>query len=512
MKPLSAQEYTELLEQFQKIEKSFNAMGYPHLDQHGRTGMAALARMSMDKEMLSIAASEKHIHLMKDVQKLKATSTVYQYTVKTSLGGQQGQYDLAGVENFIPAELAAQFEKVTEPLKIYGVRAGKSEMVELVAEAGGLEVDPDQENEMNSMTALTKQFEQHAYSGGDYYLTAATGALDPTAALVFNRSPIAPVRQARGIQANVREGDIATRGVSQDFIAYGNSFSVIYDLAGQAIDQDKVDDLCAAIDANMQGTPAEAHANPQQITEFRKQLFTYQRGDISSNFKVGGPDVHVKEGGFEISAATGPLRFMSCPLKYSVPVRALPWNAGSSTNPPAQPTIAAQASTAITGRPTAYAAGATVRIVVQACSINGGSSGAADTMTVTNATESPKIRITHQANTEYYALFINAANDATVGREMFVGRVLPGATAIGGNLDVSISDALLRGCEPVVVMPDASEDRVKLAVLGSMINKIELGRLGSYSQKMFTSYLCFVMKKPRAFGLLDNPLQRHRSV
>jgi hypothetical protein len=508
---LTDTEMLKIRETLEKLEKSFNAMGYPNANQGGKTGLAALARISMDPVLHSIAASDKNFRLTKDIKKDKAISSVHTYKVETSVAS--AGLDLAGTENFLPQEDQGQFETVSEALKVYGIKKTLGDMAQLVNEAGGFEIDIEKQNEIQAIKALTQQYERDFYAGADFYLNPATSLIDPNVANMFyGRSAVPAVRHVRGIQNNIREGNISSRGISGDFLAYGNSFTTLIDLAGQAMDQEAVDDIANAILSNGQGVPAEAHCQPAQATEFRKTLLGFQRGDIGSKFAIQGPDVRADDAGFVVGSVAGDIKFIPCIYKHAVRQKALPVN-GSAGAAPAAPTIAAQASAAISGVTSPFTAGQTTRCVVQSASIKGMSAGTGATLTCTNAGECLKVRITHVSGADHYWIFLNPAGSTTVGLEGFVGKVLvPAGTAVGGTFDVVLSGETLPGFEPVVFLPSADEERVRMAALGNMINKIELGRQGLAAETVFSSYFCLTMAKPRAFGMLTNPKARLRTL
>ena len=503
---LNNAELLQIGETLERLEKSFNAIGYPNANMGGQTGITALARMSMDPVMHSIAANDENFKLIKGLKKEKATNSIHQYRVKTAVG--TAGMDFAGVENFLPQEDQGQYEKVVEPLKVYGVRKVLGEMVELIGEAGGLEVDPDKENEINAISGLTQQFERDGYQGGDYYLDRSTGLIDVTVPLVsYGRGSSNATRSVRGIQSNIREGNVSTRGISGDFAAYGNSFATTYDFAGAAMDQDSIDDIVTAVASNGQGVVREAHAIASAIAEFRKQLFPHQRGDMGSKFSVQGPDVSNVDEGFNVLSVSGVLKFIPCVYKNAVRQKAI-----AVGNGPIAPVVSAIASAAVSGVTSPYAAGDTVRVVVQSVNIQGISTPTAVSCTVTNAGEAAKIRIVKTAltETEYWMIFANDALVTTVGREGFVGKVVnPSSVATGGNVDIFLTGAVRPGFESIVFLP-TDENRMRMATLGNMINRTELGQLGTFKSTIFTSYFCFVLPKPRCFALADNAKARRR--
>jgi len=499
------QDLSKIRERLERMAKSFNAIGYQGMQNAGRTGISALTIDSADPVMYAICAQEKQLKLMKNVKTLKATQPVYFYKVQTAIATQG--LDLAGFENFMPQEDQAQYEQVAEPLKIYGIKKTLGDMVRLTNEAGGFfdGIDIEKENERNAAMALSTQFERDGYAGGDYYIDA-TGQVDVETPLKFlgNRR-IPAIRQLRGIQNNIREGERATRGVTPDFVAYGNSFSVVQDLKGKALDQEVLDDTTTAVVSNA-GEVSEAHATPAQIAEFRKTFFGLQRGDIAQNFAIRGPDLsNSEEGGFAIMSVSGLVKFIPAIYKHSVRQKALPVS-GTNGVPPATPVVTALNPVAAAG--SELKAGDKVKILVQATNIFGISSAwmSAD-HTVAADGEGIDVVISAQADAEAFMVFMTPREAAgKVGSEGFVGKIVKAAS---GSTTFRYVGAVMPGFESVLFMP-GSEDRVKLAVLGNLLNKSDLGRQGLALESVFSSYLAVVLHKPRSFALLDNVKQRRR--
>lgn len=500
------QDMAKIRERLERMAKSFNAIGYQGMQNAGRTGISALTIDSADPVMYAICAQEKQLKLMKNIKTLKATQPVYFYKVQTAIATQG--LDLAGFENFMPQEDQAQYEQVAEPLKIYGIKKTLGDMVRLTNEAGGFfdGIDIEKENERNAAMALSTQFERDGYAGGDYYVDAA-GQIDVETPLKFlgNRR-IPAIRQLRGVQNNIREGERATRGVTPDFAAYGNSFSVVQDLKGKALDQEILDDTTTAVVSNA-GEVSEAHATPAQIAEFRKTFFGLQRGDIAQNFAIRGPDLsNAEEGGFAIMSVSGLVKFIPAIYKHSVRQKALPV-VGTNGQPPASPVIA---SAVLTGASVGseLKIGDKVKFLVQATSIFGISSPAMSAeLTVTVDGQGVDLSIAAQADAEAFMVFMTPREAAgKAGSEGFVGKVVKAAS---GATAFKYVGAVMPGFESVLFMP-SSEDRVKLAVLGNLLNKSDLGRQGLALESVFSSYLAVVLHKPRSFAVLDNVKQRRR--
>lgn len=495
-----------LRDRLEKLTKSFSALGYQGLQNAGRTGISALAIDSCDPVMYSICAQERSLKLMKNIKTVKATQPVYFYKVQTSIATQG--LDLAGWENFMPQEDAANYENVAEPLKIYGIRKTLGDMVRMTQEAGGFfdGVDVEKENERNAAMALSTQFERDGYAGGDYYISS-TGAIDTDVPLKFYGNRKVPaVRQLRGIQSNIREGDISSRGVTPDFRAYGNSYSVQKDQRGARLDQDTLDDVSTAV-SSQEGQIGEAHATPAQIAEFRKTFYGIQRGDINQNFAIRGPDIQNGEDqGFAVTSVGGMIKFIPCIYKNSVRQKPVAVQ-GTNGAAPIAPTITSV--TEVAGLNTELIAGDTLKFVIQAGNLFGLSSGTTSALQTVVATGAGfDIVIAAQTDAEYFNVFMTPREAAAkLNSEGFVGRILK---AVSGGTTFRYASAVMPGYESVLFMPSASEDRVKLAVLGNLLNKSDLGRQGLALETVFSSYLCIVLNKPRTFFVLDNVQQRRR--
>lgn len=500
----------KLRDRLEKLAKSFNAIGYQGMQNAGRTGISALTIDSADPVMYSICAQEKQLKLMKNVKTIKATQPVYFYKVQTALATQG--IDLAGWENFMPQEDQGNYEQVAEPLKIYGIRKTLGDMVRLTNEAGGFfdGIDIEKENEKNAAMALSVQFERDGYVGGDYFMNAA-GEIDTEAPLRFyGQRRVAAVRQMRGIQSNIREGDQSSRGVTTDFIAYGNSTSVIQDKKGGRLDQDTLDDIATAV-TNNAGQLGEAHATPAQISEFRKSFYGIQRGDISQQFAIRGPDVmNGEDDSFVVTSVSGAIKFMPCIYKNAVRQKPIAVT-GTNGTPPASPALTSvtEVPAATAGVESELRAGDQVRFTIQAASIFGISAGTQSSVqTVAADGSSFDLVIAAQPTAEHFLVFMTPREaKAKAGSEGFVGKILAAAS---GATTFRYTGRIIPGYESVLFTPAASEDRVKLAVLGNLLNKSDLGRQGLALETVFSSYLCIVLNKPRSFGLLDNVQSRRR--
>ena len=68
------------------------------------------------------------------------------------------------------------------------------------------------------------------------------------------------------------------------------------------------------------------------------------------------------------------------------------------------------------------------------------------------------------------------------------------------------AQAMLPGLDNVIFMPKKA-NRGKLAVLGSLLSKMKLGRLGLSEETLYVSYLAHILEYPRMYGIAGNVYQ-----
>lgn len=487
-------------EKLDRLAKSF-AAGYQGLQNSGRTGISALAAEQLDPVLRSITLEDKDFLLTKDIPTLKATQSVYQYTVKTAV---RSGVDLAGWEAYLPQEDTSQYMRVAEVLKVYGIRKSITQMAMFINDAGGYSVDIEKENDVNAALAMAEALERDLYVGGDYFMDSS-GAVDPFVAANVN----GPIRQIRGIQANIREGDGSQRGIPGDFVGYGNNRSVVFNRKGGVLDRPFLDKIVTAV-RDSRGAVREAHCTTSQLAEFRATFFPLERGNIADMYAIRGAgvtnDEHSK---LPIDTVGGPVDFCPTVFKY---MRQRPEAVlGSVGVPPSTPTVGAPAS-AGSASGSGFAVGDIYRYRVQAVNISGMSAASASqsvTVLPGDADKAIDQTITNAAGVEYYMVF-RSPKEATgaAGTEMFIGKILP---TNGGSTVFRDNGRIVPGLDSVLFLP-RDKNRAKLAVLGNLLNKLQLGVKGLAFETVYASYCGCVVDRPRTFALADNVFQQREGL
>lgn len=489
----------------QKLEflaKSF-AAGYQGVANAGRTGISALAIDQLDPVIRSITLEDKDFMLTKDIPTIKSTQTVYMYTVKTQV---RSGVDLAGFEAFLPQEDASQYMRVAEILKVYGIRKSITQLAQLVNDAGGYSVDLEKENDLNAAIAMAEAMERDLYIGGDMYIDSM-GNIDATVA----SNPNANIRQVRGIQANIREGDQSARGIPGDFVGFGNNRSVIFNKAGGVLDRAFLDKVITAV-RDSRGAVKEAHCTTSQLAEFRSTFFPFERGDLGAAYNIRGASVsNDEQASLPIQTVGGVIDFIPTVFKY---IRTRPepifGSVGYQPETPSAPTAAHHGSISGSG----FVVGETYQYVVQAVNMYGMTVGVpmAAAFTIATANRAVSVTITLPAGNKITELRVfrspkEAAGDAS--KAMFIGKmaVLPGTTS---TIFVD-NNKIIPGLDSVLFLP-RDKNRAKLAVLGNLLNKLELGLRGLAREWVYSSYFGCIVDRPRSFALVDNVYQQREGL
>ncbi|MEM4379312.1 MAG: hypothetical protein QXL01_01315 [Thermoplasmatales archaeon] len=487
-------------EKLDRLAKSFQA-GYQGIQNAGRTGISALAAEQLDPVLRSITLEDKDFLLTKDIPTLKATQSVYQYMVKTAV---RSGVDLAGWESFLPQEDTSQYIRVAEVLKVYGIRKSISQMAQLINDAGGYSVDLEKENDLNAALSMAEALERDLYYGGDYFIRSADGQIDATAAA----NPNGPIRQLRGIQANIREGDGSIRGIPGDFVGYGNNRSVVFDRRGGAMDRAFLDKIVTAV-RDSRGAVKEAHCTTSMLAEFRATFFPFERGLLSEAYAIRGAGITNDEHqGLPIDSVGGTIMFYPTVFKYnhSKP-RTIVGSVGTPPSTPATPTVAMGGSPAGSG----FVVGQVYVYKVQAVNISGISAPATSAaFTVTLADANIEVTIANAANVEYYMVFRTPVEaSGTLGKEFFIGKIIPSG-AVGSTV-FRDNNRVIPGLDSVLFMP-TDKNRAKLATLGNLLNKLQLGVKGLAFETIYASYVGCVVDRPRSFALADNLFQQREGL
>jgi len=491
-----------LQQKLEQLSKSFSA-GYQGIQNAGRTGVSALAIDSVDPVIRTITLEDQDFMLTKDIPTTKASQTVYQYLVKTAV---RSGVDLAGFEAMLPQEDASQYQRVAEVLKVYGIRKSITQMAQFVNEAGGYMADLEKENDLNAALAMAESMERDLYVGGDYF-NDTDGEIDALVASDINGR----TRAVRGIQANIREGDKSTRGIPGDFVGYGNNRSVVFNRKGGVMERSFLDKIVTAV-RDSRGAVREAHCTTSQLAEFRATFFALERADLNSRYAINGAAITNDErNAVPIMTVGGNVDFIPTVFKYNIliPVAIV----GSVGTPPSTPTItSAPAGASVIGSGSGFKEGEMYRYRIQACNISGKSAGSASFLRTIGAGEDDKpteLTWTGSASVEYYDVYRTPVeSNGQAGTEFFCGKV-KGASS--GTLKFYDNNRMIPGLDSILFLPK-DKNRAKLAILGNLLNKMQLGLKGLAQETVYSSYFGCLVDRPRSFALADNVYEQREGL
>jgi hypothetical protein len=488
-------------QRLEQLAKSNVVAGYNGLAAAGRTGTGALVKENLDPIIQSITLQQSMFMLTKNIPQVKVNQTVYTYVVNTSVGT---EVDLAGYEAFVPQEDQSQYVRVAEVIKTYGIKKSITQLAQFQNEANGYMLDVDKRLDEEAALAMANQLERDLYTGGDYFLDAA-GAINPYVANNPNPGPV-PVRGLRGIQSNIREGNIALRGIPGDFVAYGNDNSTVFDRKGGVIERGFIDAVVTAI-RNSMGTIGEAHCTNSQLAEFRATFFPIERADINAVYNINGPDISNDEGAVvRLNTCGGILEFRPTIFKQ-LRIRPVATQ-GSAGSAPVTPAVALAAGGSATG--SGFAPGQVWSYRVAAESVLGRSQASTPaTVTTTTQDAANTVTITNVASAELYSVYRSPVETSgRAGTELFIGKIVPSA---GASTVFTDNAALVPGLSSVLLLPKDKE-RAKLLTIGNMLNKTELGIQGTASERIYTSYVGCMVTKPRTFAVIDSVYERRQGI
>lgn len=483
------------------LNKSFSA-GTPGAANMERTGLSAIAYDDVSSTMQSITLKDEDFLLTKEIQVVPAKQTLHQYVVKTNVGS---DIDVWGMENMIPQENAANYMRVAEVIKVMGIRKSITHLAQQVNDVGGYMLDLEAENEENALLTLNNGLERALYNGGDNYIDAS-GNVDTQIA----SNPNGPVRTIRGIQAQIREGNVDARGIIGDFIGYANNRSTVIDNQGQTLTRNVLDDMVTAVNGN-KNEVEEIHSTQEQMRLFRAALFPMDRGDVGASYAIRGSDIStINKKGFDIGTSGGPVRAISTIFKYELAYLVpMVGSTGASVAVPTVPTAAQSAGV------TQFKSGDIIKYRVQACNVNGRSDGSAE-LSVTIAADGNNVTLTipAQAGVEYFRVYrlnngevTGFVNKSFIYNHRFIGNVV---AARQGSTLFTDAQAILPGLDAMVFLPK-KEKRAKLAAIGPRVSRIDFGIRGLAAERGYVSYVASVLEQPRAHGLLTNVAAEFKS-
>ena len=91
---------------------------------------------------------------------------------------------------------------------------------------------------------------------------------------------------------------------------------------------------------------------------------------------------------------------------------------------------------------------------------------------------------------------------------MYIGKIIPTNGATTNFVD---ANRVIPGLDSVLFLP-RDKNRAKLATLGNLLNKMQLGVRGLATEMVYASYFGCIVDRPRSFALSDNVYQQREGI
>ena len=352
---------------------------------------------SLEATLKSITFDMKNLKFWPAISVDKAYNLFEQYNRLISYGSDSAPY--IG-EGGAPQEEDSTYVRDGQKIVFFGTRRRVSHQMTLVrVTVGDIVAQQAKEGTMH----LLKNIERELYWGHAHFMNQTTGAETGSDADLPSNS-IA----MSGLLKQLQKGDTDAQMQAGDFLGYGDSSSIITDLAGQVMAQDDIERLAVIALENF-GAPDQLHIEPAALSAFVKQFYPQFRSAPGLANQTVGYDVS------KVQTTAGAIDLKpNLFLRPRSGVRALAVNAQA----PASTFTAA--ATAVTG--TGYALG-TYSVKVTAVNDAGESSPVTATGVTISAAGTQNIQVaigSVPAGVKYWKLYVSAPGGAA-GTEKFAG-------------------------------------------------------------------------------------------
>lgn len=234
---------------------------------------------SLESTLKSVTFDMKNLKFWPAVSVDKAYNLFEQYNRLIAYGSDSAPY--IG-EGGAPQEEDSTYVRDGQKIVFFGTRRRVSHQMTLVrTTVGDIVAQQAKEGTMH----LLKNVERELYWGHAHYMNATTGVMTGSDADLPNNS-IA----MSGLLKQLLKGDTDVQMIAGDFNGYGQTNTIIKDLAGAVIAQDDVEALAVVALENF-GSPSDLHAEPAVISAFVKTFYPQFRSNPGLANQTVGYDV-----------------------------------------------------------------------------------------------------------------------------------------------------------------------------------------------------------------------------
>jgi hypothetical protein len=352
---------------------------------------------SLEATLKSITFDMKNLKFWPAISVDKAYNLFEQYNRLISYGSDSAPY--IG-EGGAPQEEDSTYVRDGQKIVFFGTRRRVSHQMTLVrVTVGDIVAQQAKEGTMH----LLKNIEREMYWGHAHFMNQTTGLETGSDADL----PVNSIAMS-GLLKQLQKGDTDAQMQAGDFLGYGDSSSIVTDLAGQVMAQDDIERLAVIALENF-GAPDQLHIEPAALSAFVKQFYPQFRSAPGLANQTVGYDVS------KVQTTAGAIDLKpNLFLRPRSGVRALAVNAQA----PAATFTATGSAVAVTT--SSFAAGV-YQVKVTAVNDAGESSPVSSAAVTLAAGNNLQVAIAAPpAGVKYWKLYISAPGGAA-GTEKFAG-------------------------------------------------------------------------------------------
>src|ERR1035437_9480168 len=234
---------------------------------------------SLEATLKSVTFDMKNLKFWPAISVDKAYNLFEQYNRLISYGSDSAPY--IG-EGGAPQEEDSTYVRDGQKIVFFGTRRRVSHQMTLVrVTVGDIVAQQAKEGTMH----LLKNIERELYWGHAHFLNQSTGNETGSDADL----PVNSIAMS-GLLKQLQKGDTDAQMQAGDFLGYGDSSSIISDLAGQVMAQDDIERLAVIALENF-GAPDQLHIEPAALSAFVKQFYPQFRSAPGLANQTVGYDV-----------------------------------------------------------------------------------------------------------------------------------------------------------------------------------------------------------------------------
>jgi hypothetical protein len=234
---------------------------------------------SLEATLKSITFDMKNLKFWPAISVDKAYNLFEQYNRLISYGSDSAPY--IG-EGGAPQEEDSTYIRDGQKIVFFGTRRRVSHQMTLVrVTVGDIVAQQAKEGTMH----LLKNIERELYWGHGHYMNQSTGLETGSDADL----PVNSIAMS-GLLKQLQKGDTDAQMQAGDFLGYGDSSSIVTDLAGQVMAQDDLERLAVIALENF-GAPDQLHIEPAALSAFVKQFYPQFRSAPGLANQTVGYDV-----------------------------------------------------------------------------------------------------------------------------------------------------------------------------------------------------------------------------